>query len=68
MTLDGKLLARARERLAARREANLAARTRREEEAYAAAPELRRIDADLRGLVGQVLDLAGRGAESAVPL
>ena len=57
MTMDGKLLARARERLAARREANAAERDRREAEAYAKAPELRRIDADLRRLVGQVIGL-----------
>jgi len=61
MALDGRLLARARERLAARREANIAERDRREAEAYAAAPELRDIDADLRALVGRVVDLAGRG-------
>lgn len=62
MALDGRLLARARERLAVRREANSAERDRRETEAYAAAPELRRIDAELRALVGRVVDLAGRGA------
>ena len=65
MALDGKLLARARERLAERREANAAERDRRETEAYAAAPELRRIDAELRGLLGKVIDLAGRGGDAA---
>ena len=65
MALDGRLLARARERLAARREANNAERDRRETEAYAAAPELRRIDAELRALVGKVVDLAGQGGADA---
>ena len=68
MALDGKLLARARERLAERREANAAERDRRETEAYAAAPELRRIDAELRGLLGKVIDLAGRGGDAAAGL
>lgn len=68
MALDGRLLARARERLAARREANIAERDRREAEAYAAAPELRRIDADLRALVGRVVELAGRGAADEAAL
>ena len=65
MALDGKVLARARERLTAQREANTAERNRREAEVYAAVPEIRRIDAALRGLVGEVLDLAAGGAETA---
>ena len=68
MTMDGKLLARARERLAARREANAAERDRREAEAYAKAPELRHIDADLRSLVGKVIGLTGRGGDIAAEL
>ena len=68
MTMDGKLLARARERLAARREANAAERDRREAEAYAKAPELRHIDADLRRLVGEVIGLTGRGGDIAAEL
>ncbi len=68
MTLDGKLLARARARLAERREANLAERDRREAEAYAAAPELREIDARLRALVGRVIDLASGGGDAAAGL
>ena len=68
MALDGKLLARARERQAAQREANAALLDRREAEVYAAAPEIRRIDAALRGLMGEVLDCcAGReGADKAL--
>ena len=65
MALDGRLLARARERLAARREANNAERDRREAEVCAAAPEIRRIDAALRSLVGRVIDLTGQGAPDA---
>ena len=65
MTLDGRLLARARERLAQRREANLAEWERREAEAYAAAPELRHIDAQLRALIHDVIDCAGGGENAA---
>ena len=65
MALDGKLLARARTRLAQRREENTALRDRREAEVYAAAPEIRRIDAALRGLVGEVLECAAPGRDSA---
>ena len=68
MALDGRLLARARERLAARKEANNAERDRREAEVYAAIPEIRRIDAQLRGLVGRVIDLAGQSAPDAAGL
>ena len=68
MALDGRLLARARERLAARKEANTAERDRREAEVYAAIPEIRRIDAALRGLVGRVVELAGQGAPDAAGL
>ena len=68
MALDGRLLARARERLAARRAANIAERDRREAEVYAAAPEIRRIDAELRALVGRVVELAGRGTPDTAGL
>ena len=68
MALDGRLLARARGRLAARKEANTAERDRREAEVYAAVPEIRRIDAGLRGLMGRVIDLAGQGAPDAESL
>ena len=68
MALDGKLLARARTRLAERREENAAARDRREAEVYAAVPEIRRIDAEMRGLLGALLDVTGRGASAAEAL
>lgn len=57
MALDGKLLGRARERLARQREENAARLDAREAEAYARIPELRRIDQALRALLGQVLSL-----------
>ena len=68
MTLDGRLLARARERLAQRKEENTALRDRREAEVYAAAPEIRRTDAALRALLGEVLDFTARGTGTAEAL
>ncbi len=68
MALDGKLLARARTRLAERKEANAALRERHEAEVYAAAPEIRRIDAELRGLLGTLLDVTGSGGDVAAAL
>ncbi len=68
MTLDGRLLARARERLAQRREENTALRDRREAEVYAAAPEIRRTDAALRALLGEVLGFTARGSDTAEAL
>ncbi len=65
MALDGKLLARARERLAGRRAANAAELDRREAEVYAAVPEIRRIDAEMRGLLGELLDCAVSGEDAA---
>ena len=65
VALDGKLLARARERLAARRAENEETLDRREAEVYAAVPEIRRIDAEMRGLLGELLDLAVSGADAA---
>ena len=57
MALDGRLLNRARRRLGENKERNSALRESREAEAYGKIPRLRRIDAELRGLVGEVLDL-----------
>ncbi len=69
VTMDGRLLSRARTRLAEQRERNLARRDAREAEAYAAIPELRRIDGALRGLVGEVLELtANRRMDAAAAL
>ena len=68
MALDGKLLARARERLAERRAANAMETDRREAEVYAAVPEIRRIDAEMRGLLGELLDITGGGEDAAAGL
>ena len=68
MALDGKLLARARERLAERKAANQAEEDRREAEVYAAAPEIRQLDAQLRALLGEVLDAACGGGDAAATL
>ena len=55
--MDGKILARARERLAQIREANAAERSQREAEANAAIPELPQLNAQFRELLGRVLRL-----------
>ena len=68
MAMDGKLLARARTRLSARRAANEAERDRREAEVYAAMPEIRQIDAQLRGLLAEVLDVTLRGDPAGAAL
>ena len=60
--MDGKLLARARERLAARREENAAMRTEREKRVYARIPAVRETDAALRALMGEVISVAGGSA------
>lgn len=57
MALDGRLLGRARARLAKQREENTARLDAREAEVYARLPELRRIDQALRALLGEVLTL-----------
>jgi len=67
MALEGKLLARARDRLEERRHANEAESKRRRAEAFARAPELRSIEERLRaimaGLVGLALGQPGRSGE-----
>ena len=64
MALDGRLLGRARARLAKQREENAARLEAREAEAYGKIPALRRIDKALRELLGEVLALtANRAAE-----
>ena len=63
--VDGRLLARARDRLARRREENAALRREREREVSTRAPELREIDAALRGLVGEVVALTAAGGDAA---
>ncbi len=64
MTIDGKLLARARERLALRRAENETLRTQREKEVYARVPAVKETDARLRALVGQVLRLTAAPEET----
>ena len=64
MSLDGKLLARARERLAEVRAENEREQARRQERAYAAVPELKNIDARQRGTRAHRLL---RGLVRAVP-
>lgn len=66
MALDGKLLARARARLAERKENNEKRLDERTAEVYAHVPGIRRTDAALRALVGEVIGLtARRGADVA---
>lgn len=66
--VDGRLLARARDRLARRREENAALRLAREREVRDAVPELRRIDGMLRGLVSEVVRLTAAGGDAAEAL
>ena len=67
MSLDGKLLARARERLAEVRAENEREQTRRQERAWAAVPELKDIDARQRELFAGVLEATmGGGSEGAL--
>ena len=56
MALDGKYLARAREKLEQRRAANMQEQQRRETDAYARVPGLRGIDDTLRA---QMIELLG---------
>ena len=67
MAVDGKALSRARDRLAALRESHEALRRQRQEEVYAKAPELRRTDAALRALLGEVVR-ASVGASGGMAL
>lgn len=60
MALDGKLLARARERLAQTRADNQAEHKRRQARAEAEIPRLREIDAQLRRMLGEVIGLTLR--------
>ena len=67
--MDGKALARARERLAQQKADNAALRDAREAEAYRRIPALRDADAELRALVGEVIAVtAAHGADSAEAL
>lgn len=57
MALDGRLLGRARARLGEKKEQNTALLEAREAETRAKIPALRRIDGELRSLMGEVLDV-----------
>ena len=57
MAYDGKLLARARERLDKRREDNRAEHQRRLDRVYALVPEIREIDAARRGQMAKLVSL-----------
>ena len=61
MAHDGRLLRKARERLQERRAENDALRDRREAEVYEKAPDIRRMDTELRDLLTEVI----RAVESA---
>lgn len=65
MALDGKLLGRARERLAQRREENEAREAALRREIFARLPEVRRTDAALNALLREVVDLTGGGPDRA---
>ena len=66
MSLDGKLLARARERLAEVRAENEREQARRQERAWAVVPELKDIDARQRKLFAGVLEAAMGGGPDEV--
>lgn len=61
--VDGRLLARARDALARRREENAALRREREREVRDKVPEIRGVDAALRALVGEVVALTAAGGD-----
>ena len=66
MSYDGKILARARDRLDAVREQNAREHEQREMQAYAAKPELRSIDGKLRAQMPELIRLSFSGGESSV--
>jgi len=67
--MDGKVLARARARLAETKEKNAALRDAREAEAYRRIPALHGVDASLRNLLGEVIAAtAQRGADGSAAL
>ncbi len=64
MSLDGKILARARDRLESLRRENEAAGERRREEIYAKNPEIRRIDRQLRETMVSAIGAALSGGDA----
>ena len=65
MAIDGKLMARARERLAAIKSENEKKQEERLLEVYSRVPEVRRIDAAMRGLLSEVVDASLKKGEAA---
>ncbi len=65
MAIDGKLMAKARERLGAIKENNEALQEERLLEVYSRVPEVRRVDANLRSLMGEVISASLKKGEAA---
>ncbi len=65
MAIDGKLMAKARDRLAAIKENNVKMQEERLLEVYSRVPEIRRIDAALRALMGEVISASLKKGEAA---
>lgn len=65
MSYNGKLLAKARAALEARREENLAEQRRRTEAVYRALPEVKRMDAALRSQMAELCGLVVRRADGS---
>ena len=63
MELDGKLLARARERLETQRAQRETQREALEREIFERSPELRRLDGRLRSAMGELISAVARGAD-----
>ena len=64
--MEGRLLARARDRQAALRTANRAEEDRRRREIYAKIPEIERIDGSLRALMGELVRITLRQSTRSV--
>ena len=64
--MEGRLLARARDRQAALRTANRAEEDRRRREIYAKIPEIERIDGSLRSLMGELVRITLRQSTRSV--
>ena len=65
MAIDGKLMAKARDRLAAVKEKNEKLHEERLLEVYTRVPEVRRMDAELRALMGEVISASLKKGEAA---
>ena len=65
MAIDGKLMAKARERLLAVKQNNEAIREERLLEVYSRVPRVREIDAALRGLMGEVISASLKKGSAA---